>query len=52
MMQATFRDGKSIIVDSIVCATGLRPRIAAAKAAELAVNRGIVVNDYLMTSNT
>ena len=50
-VQATFRDGKSIIVDSIVCAAGLRPRIAVAKAAELTVNRGIVVNDYLMTSD-
>lgn len=50
-IQATFRNGKSVIVDCIVSAAGLRPRIALAQAAGLAVNRGIVVNDHLNTSD-
>lgn len=50
-IRATFRDGKSIIVDSIVSAAGLRPRTALAQAAGLTVNRGIVVNDDLTTSD-
>lgn len=50
-IQATFRDGTSIVVDSIVSAAGLRPRIALAQAAGLTVNRGIVVNDHLNTSD-
>lgn len=50
-IQATFRDGTSIVVDSIVSAAGLRPRITLAQAAGLTVNRGIVVNDHLNTSD-
>jgi NAD(P)H-nitrite reductase large subunit len=47
---ATFSDGSSIVVDSVVCAAGLRPRIALAQAAGLNVNRGIVVDKQLATS--
>lgn len=47
---ATFSDGSSIVVDSVVCAAGLRPRITLAKNAGLNVNRGIVVDKQLATS--
>ena len=47
---ATFSDGSSIVVDSVVCAAGLRPRITLAKTAGLNVNRGIVVDKQLATS--
>ena len=47
---ATFSDGTSIVVDSVVCAAGLRPRIALAQVAGLNVNRGIVVDKQLATS--
>lgn len=47
---ATFSDGTSIVVDSVVCAAGLRPRTTLAKAAGLNVNRGIVVDKRLATS--
>ncbi|MDD2343697.1 MAG: NADH:flavorubredoxin reductase NorW [Tolumonas sp.] len=47
---ATFSDGISIVVDSVVCAAGLRPRTTLAKAAGLNVNRGIVVDKQLATS--
>lgn len=49
-IKATFRDGKTLIVDCIVCAAGLRPRVTLAKTAGLNVNRGIIVNNQLMTS--
>ncbi len=47
---ATFSDGSSVVVDSVVCAAGLRPRIALAQAAGLNINRGIVVDKQLATS--
>ncbi len=47
---ATFSDGTSIMVDSVVCAAGLRPRITLAKAAGLNTHRGIVVDKQLATS--
>ena len=50
-IRATFRDGTSIVVDCIVSAAGLRPRIELAQAAGLTVNRGIIVNDHLNTSD-
>lgn len=48
---ATFSDGTSIVVDSVVCAAGLRPRITLAQAAGLNVNRGIMVDKQLATSS-
>ena len=50
-IRATFSNGNPITVDSIVCAAGLRPRTALAKAAGLPVNRGIVVDETLATSD-
>jgi nitric oxide reductase FlRd-NAD(+) reductase len=47
---ATFSDGSSIVVDSVMCAAGLRPRTTLAKAAGLNINRGIVVDKHLTTS--
>ncbi|WP_320150374.1 NADH:flavorubredoxin reductase NorW [uncultured Tolumonas sp.] len=47
---ATFSDGISIVVDSVECAAGLRPRTTLAKAAGLNINRGIVVDKQLATS--
>jgi len=45
-----FRDGSELEVDLIVMAVGIRPNVALAKAAGIAVNRGIVVDDYMQTS--
>jgi nitrite reductase (NADH) large subunit len=45
-----FADGSSLDADLIVCAVGIRPNAALAKAAGLAVNRGIVVDDAMAAS--
>jgi nitrite reductase (NADH) large subunit len=44
------RDGSMIPADTVVVAVGIRPNAALARAAGLAVNRGIVVDDQLETS--
>ncbi len=44
------RDGSIIPADAVVVAVGIRPDAALARAAGLAVNRGIVVDDHLETS--
>jgi nitrite reductase (NADH) large subunit len=44
-------DGTVIACDVVVMAVGIRPSIALGKAACLAVNRGIVVDDQLRTSD-
>ncbi len=44
-------DGSSLEVDLILSAVGLRPRIQLAKEAGLEVNKGIVVNATLQTTN-
>jgi nitrite reductase (NADH) large subunit len=44
------RDGSIIPADAVVVAVGIRPNVALARAAGLAVNRGIVVDDQLETS--
>jgi nitrite reductase [NAD(P)H], large subunit len=46
----SFADGTSIEADLVVMAVGIRPNTALAKASGLEVNRGIVVNDFLETS--
>ena len=46
----TLGDGDTLDVDLVLSAIGLRPRIAAAREAGLAVNRGIVADRYLATS--
>ncbi len=49
-VRAVLSDGKEISGDIVLSAIGLRPRIAIAKDAGLVVNRGIVVNRLLATS--
>jgi nitrite reductase (NADH) large subunit len=43
-------DGSRIDADAVIFAAGIRPNVALAKEAGLAVNRGIVVNDVMQTS--
>jgi len=42
-------DGCRIEADAVIFAAGIRPNIALAKEAGIAVNRGIVVDDHLQT---
>ncbi|MEH7121129.1 nitrite reductase large subunit NirB [Neobacillus vireti] len=46
-----FKDGSRINADLVVMAVGIKPNIELAQKAGLAVNRGIVVNDYLETDD-
>ena len=46
----TFDDGRALPADLLVLACGIRPRVDAAAASGLAINRGIVVDDRLATS--
>jgi nitrite reductase [NAD(P)H] large subunit len=46
-----FADGEELASDLVVVSIGIRPRTDLAAAAGLAVERGIVVNDRLHTSN-
>lgn len=50
-VRATLADGREIIADAALAATGLRPETALARRAGLTVNRGIQVNSRLQTSN-
>jgi nitrite reductase (NADH) large subunit len=43
-------DGRQIAADAVIFAAGIRPNIALASEAGIAVNRGIVVDDTLQTS--
>src|SRR5215471_5979660 len=43
-------DGRHIAADAVIFAAGIRPNIALAKDAGIAVNRGIVVDDQLQTA--
>ena len=43
-------DGRRIDADAVIFAAGIRPNIALAKDAGIAVNRGIVVDDHLQAS--
>ncbi|WOD62775.1 nitrite reductase large subunit NirB [Niallia taxi] len=45
-----FTDGTSVECDLVVMAVGIRPNVAIARVAGLEVNRGIVVNDHMVTS--
>lgn len=45
------KDGREIAADIVVMAVGIRPSVALAKAAGLEVERGIVVNDHMVTSD-
>ena len=46
-----FKDGSSIEADFVVIAAGIRPNVELGRKAGLQVNRGIIVNDYMETSN-
>ena len=48
--RVTLSDGATVEADVVLSAIGLRPRVALAQAAGMAVNRGIVVNRLLETS--
>jgi nitrite reductase (NADH) large subunit len=43
-------DGRRIDADAVIFAAGIRPNIALAKDAGIAVNRGVVVDDHLQAS--
>ena len=45
------KDGREIPADIVVMAVGIRPSIALAKRAGLAVERGVVVDDHMVTSD-
>lgn len=45
------KDGRVIPADLVVMAVGIRPNAALAREAGLAVNRGIVVDDHMVTSD-
>ncbi len=47
----TLKSGVCLTADLIVSAVGISPRVELAKAAELEVKRGIVVNDQMQTSD-
>ncbi len=46
-----FKDGSIVPADIVVIACGIRPNVELAKKADLKINRGIVVNDFLETSD-
>ena len=45
------KDGREFAADIVVMAVGIRPAIALAKAAGLEVERGILVDDHMVTSD-
>lgn len=45
------KDGREIPADIVVMAVGIRPAVALAKGAGLDVERGIVVDDHMVTSD-
>lgn len=44
-----FKDGTELEADLVVMAVGIKPNVELARESGIAVNRGIVVNDYLQT---
>lgn len=50
-LQVSLTNGQKLPTDLVLSAVGLQPRLDLARKAGLAVNRGIVVNKYLQTSD-
>jgi ferredoxin-nitrate reductase len=50
-LTVTLRSGKTIKVDAVVYAVGTRPNIEIVQEAGIECARGVVVNDYLQTSD-
>jgi nitrite reductase (NADH) large subunit len=46
-----FSDGSTLAADLVVVAAGIRPNVELGRKAGITVNRGIVVNDFMETSN-
>jgi nitrite reductase (NADH) large subunit len=46
-----FADGSAVDADLVVVAAGIRPNVELGRKAGLSINRGIVVNDFMETSN-
>jgi NAD(P)H-nitrite reductase large subunit len=44
-------DGRTLHCDLLAYAIGIHPRVALAKGADLAVDRGVLVNEYLQTND-
>lgn len=51
VQKVVFADGEEIPADLVVVAAGIRPNVELGRKAGLKVNRGIVVSDYLETSD-
>jgi len=45
------KDGREIITDLVIISIGIVPNVALAEDADLQVNRGIIVDDFLRTSD-
>jgi NADPH-dependent 2,4-dienoyl-CoA reductase/sulfur reductase-like enzyme len=48
---ARLQDGSTLRCDILAYAIGIRPRVGLAQGAELALDRGILVNEYLQSSS-